>query len=40
MRYARLADIRWQVRMSAYTLKTVMLTVHNTSAKRKERSFG
>jgi len=26
--------------MSAYPLKTVMLTVHNTSAKRKERSFG
>jgi len=26
--------------MSAYPLKTVMLTVHNTSANRKERSFG
>jgi len=26
--------------MSAYPMKTVMLTVHNTSANRKERSFG
>ena len=30
MRYARLADIRWQVRNVRYPLKTVMLTVHNT----------